>query len=366
MLDLCLSGRAWSEALLEEAIALDQGRVFLSVVIERLGDLFEPALAEVYRHLFTQVMLKCIPDLVTRLREPTGNSQAPLTTNRVYVLSRITLGADVAVTSVLLDAAKKRYPQAEIVFVGPRKSFELFAADPRLRHQESPYARSGALVDRLRASAGLWFGDGIVLDPDSRLSQLGLISVCPRTNYFLFPSREYGGAGDDRLPDLASKWASESFGVEAGPYIAPAMTANLKADVAVSLGVGENGDKRISGSFERKLLQMLAETGRSVVVDLGGDAEERARVVNALPPGIQTHDGPFASFAALVRQAKLFVGYDSAGGHVASACAVPVISIGKGFASPRMAARWRPLGTVIDGNQSNVLPQIIKALQTLA
>ena len=30
---------------------------------------------------------------------------------RVYVLSRVTLGADVAVTSVMLDAAKRRYPR---------------------------------------------------------------------------------------------------------------------------------------------------------------------------------------------------------------------------------------------------------------
>jgi hypothetical protein len=29
----------------------------------------------------------------------------------VFVLSRVTLGADVAVTSVLLDAAKRRFPK---------------------------------------------------------------------------------------------------------------------------------------------------------------------------------------------------------------------------------------------------------------
>ena len=30
--------------------------------------------------------------------------------NRIYVLSRVTLGADVAVTSVMLDAVKRAYP----------------------------------------------------------------------------------------------------------------------------------------------------------------------------------------------------------------------------------------------------------------
>ena len=64
----------------------------------------------------------------------------PASADRVYVLSRITLGADVAVTSVLLDAAKRRYPSAEIFFVGPRKNYELFEADPRISHREVPYA----------------------------------------------------------------------------------------------------------------------------------------------------------------------------------------------------------------------------------
>ena len=57
---------------------------------------------------------------------------------------------------------------------------------------------------------------------------------------------------------------------------------------------------------------------------------------------MRTHDGAFAPFAAQIARSKLFVGYDSAGGHVASACGVPLISIAKGFASERMAARWRP------------------------
>ena len=45
------------------------------------------------------------------------------------MLSRVTLGADVAITSVILDAAKQRFPNANIYFVGPQKSWELFAAD---------------------------------------------------------------------------------------------------------------------------------------------------------------------------------------------------------------------------------------------
>ena len=54
---------------------------------------------------------------------------------------------------------------------------------------------------------------------------------------------------------------------------------------------------------------------------------------------MQTHSGAFAPFAAEIARSRLFVGYDSAAGHVASACGVPLISIATGFATERMAAR---------------------------
>jgi ADP-heptose:LPS heptosyltransferase len=130
----------------------------------------------------------------------------------------------------------------------------------------------------------------------------------------------------------------------------------------VSLGVGENPAKRLDDNFERDLLGLLSQTGQSILVDLGASAEERTRVERALQPGMRTHSGAFAPFAAQIALSKLFVGYDSAAGHVASACGVPVISIAAGFVSPRMQARWRPLGTVIEGNQPNTLSAVRDAL----
>ena len=190
LLEYCLRGEPWPDDLLDRALAIDDGRAFLSIVVERLGDLFEPRLCETYDRLFTQVILRTAPELGAAIAQ-TGRTLAshPNTAKRVYVLSRVTLGADVAVTSVMLDAAKRRYPSAEVVFVGPQKSYELFESDSRIKHRPAPYARSGALKDRLRASASLWLEDGIVIDPDSRLSQLGLISICDEHNYFHFPSR---------------------------------------------------------------------------------------------------------------------------------------------------------------------------------
>jgi hypothetical protein len=366
LLDYCLRGERWPADVLDRAIAEDDGRALFTIVVERLGDLFEPRLAETYRTLFRDVILRVAPDLAPRLRNPSAAS-APDQVDRVYVLSRVTLGADVAVTSVMLDAAKRRYPDAEIIFTGPRKSYELFAADPRISHREAPYARSGSLADRLRASAALWIDDGIVIDPDSRLSQLGLLSVCPEDRYFFFESRRYGGESADPLPSLAAQWALQTFGVEgARNYIAPLEPSDPPADITVSLGVGENGNKRIDGSFEHDLLRMLADTGASLLVDKGASAEERARVEAALPAGARTHDGAFAPFAAQIARSKLYVGYDSAGQHVAAAAGVPLITVFKGFASERMLARWTPSGRafskVIRGDDPDPLAAVRAAL----
>jgi hypothetical protein len=362
LLEYCLRGEQWPDQLLDRALAIDDGRAFLSIVVERLGDLFEPRLCETYDRLFTQAILRTTPELASRLRKPAEHAVLD-TANRVYVLSRVTLGADVAVTSVLLDAAKRRYPNAGIVFVGPQKSYELFEADSRIEHRLAPYARSGALKDRLRASANLWLEDGIVIDPDSRLSQLGLLSVCAEQNYFHFLSRAYGDNGDEPLTKLAAQWAHEVFGVEEPhPYVAPLPSSEPPADITVSLGVGENDSKRLNDAQERELLRSLADTGASILVDKGGSAEERERVERALLPGMRTHDGAFAPFAAQIAASKLFVGYDSAGGHVASACKVPLISIAKGFVSERMAARWRPEGMVLNESELPQLPDLVRRI----
>jgi hypothetical protein len=363
LLGYCLRGEEWPPDLLDRAITVDDGRAFLSIVVERLGDLFEPRLCGTYTTLFTQVIARACPELAARIRRPIGPPDPPATVKRVYVLSRVTLGADVAVTSVLLDAAKRCYPDSEIYFVGSRKSYELFEADSRVRHFPAPYARGGSLRDRLQTSAALWLEDGIVIDPDSRLTQLGLISVCRDRDYFFFDSRSFGGDGGEPLPVLAARWAHQVFGVEdAKPYIAPLPPSGPPADITVSLGVGENPAKRIGREFERDLLRVLAETGASVLVDLGGSTDERDRVERALLPGIRTHHGAFAPFAAQIARSRLFAGYDSAGGHVASACGLPLISIFGGFVSDRMFQRWRPSGTVIRADHPDVLGAVRRAL----
>ena len=352
LLDQCLAGRPPAElppALLEEP----GGQALFGILVEGLADRFEPRLCDVYARLFSQAVASVDPaSLVARyqrVRRPRSISGEP---HCVFVLSRVTLGADVAVTSVLLAAAKQRFPHAEIVFVGPRKNYELFAGDPRLRHADMAYRRGG-LRQRLAVwgplEALLAAPDSVVIDPDSRLTQLGLLPVCPEDHYHLFESRGYGGETDRALPELAAAWAEETLGVpNAKPYVALERSGSARGThTAVSLGVGENPAKRIPDPFEERLLALLAAGGAALAIDKGAGGEEAARVDRAVQrSGVKATfwEGSFAGFAAIIAASRLYVGYDSAGQHVAAACGVPLVSIFAGFPAPRMFHRWRPTG----------------------
>jgi ADP-heptose:LPS heptosyltransferase len=338
--------------LLQEPCA----QALFGTLVEGLADRFEPALCDVYAQLFAQALCHADAGLdpaslmaryerVRRPRTVTGRPQ------RVFVLSRVTLGADVAITSVLLAAAKRRFPKAEVIFVGPAKNQELFAGDPRIRHAPLEYRR-GSLADRLSAAAELRKLTGqpgsIVIDPDSRFTQLGLLPVCAEENYHFFESRAYGGSSDRSLPELTSEWARETFGIgDAKPHLSLARTAEKTPTVAVSLGVGENPAKRVPDPFEKELLTVLAGTCLTLTIDKGAGGAEAERVERAIAASgvaASVWDGSFAGFAEIIAASRLYVGYDSAGQHVAAACGVPLISIFAGFPVPRMFARWRPSG----------------------
>jgi ADP-heptose:LPS heptosyltransferase len=252
---------------------------------------------------------------------------------------------------VALAAAKQRFPDAEICLVGPEKNAALFAADPRIVSVPVSYGRGSLLRERLLAAAELHIAvdelGSIVIDPDSRLTQLGLIPVCDDARYFFFESRAFGGGLDGALPDLTAQWLSQVFDTDLQrPYAAPIQQDRI-ADITVSLGVGENADKRIDGEFEFEVLTKLLSYGRPVLLDRGAGGEETDRV-NALaeklgaPAQLYLHDGSYAAFASHILQGNLHVGYDSAGQHVAAAGNVPLVSVFSGYAGERMLSRWRP------------------------
>lgn len=304
---------------------------------------------------------------------------------KVAVLSRITLGADVAVTRPLLLAAASAFPAAEIEFIGPKKNADLITSGHPIRHREISYGRSALLADRLLpwnqlreavqdSVNGLRPDEYLIVDPDSRLTQLGLLPVAPDNAYQFFESRSAGGDGDSSLSALALRWCGQAWGVDSSGagrvplQVSPASRKRLsdKGDrplAAVSFGVGGRASKRVGGYFEDRLLELLLRRGFRIVLDYGLGEEEAVVVdqrVAAFAGGVGelssdqhgwpsqtdllTWRGSLAAFGAWTAAADVYVGYDSAAAHLAAAHATPVIEIFAGAPSDRFRQRWTPAG----------------------
>jgi ADP-heptose:LPS heptosyltransferase len=331
---------------------------FFREVVERNCDLFDPEGTRGYARLFAHVLAEVLPQysadgLLSRYQRIRRAGRYTREPKRVCVLSRVTLGADIAVTSTALAAAKQRFPKAEICFAGPAKNAELFSADPDVTPIIVPYGRSGLLREKLSASEtliGLVNAPGtLVIDPDSRLTQLGLIPVCAEENYLFFESRAYGGDSSLALAELTAQWLGETLQVgDAHPYLAPASIPSA-AEITISLGVGENAEKLVSPELERQAVEKLVSFGCRVAIDRGAGGEEAVRVESLVselgyPPNLQVHNGSFAAFAYQIARSKLYFGYDSAGQHIAAASAVPLVTIFAGYAAERTYQRWKPSG----------------------
>jgi hypothetical protein len=368
----------------DEFLARNATRALFSIIIERFADLFEPSLCEVYARMFSHVISRALPeynaeDLYNRYRRirqvrPFAGGEV----NRVFVLSRVTLGADVAVTSVALAAARHRFPNAEICFVAPEKNAELFLADKTIVPISISYGRSALLRDRLLAAAELQVAvdelSSVVIDPDSRLTQLGLIPVCDDARYYFFESRAFGAEDSESLTQLTARWLSETFDVPAvRPFIAPHLQTRI-ADVTVSWGVGDNPTKRLDDEFEFEVLSALLKDGRSVLLDRGAGGEEAQRIDSLAarlgkPDNLHIHNGSYSSFASHIVQSRLYVGYDSAGQHVACAAQVPLVSVFAGYACERMFERWRPTAPtarVVKIDETNRASALIRTLAAIA
>jgi ADP-heptose:LPS heptosyltransferase len=321
----------------------EQPGEFFRVIVESLADSFDPAQAAAYEEL----MRTWIPP--TRPVQPV----IPSRVETVYVLSRVTLGADIKITSVILDAMKKRFPAAAIVLVANRKSIALYSADSRVWHIDAEYPRSGPVSQRIEFAHELRIriegANRIVVDPDSRMTQLGLVPVCESSDYFHFPSRTAASA--DNLTELTQRWVEDVFGESGEAYIAPDPVPMEGASprAAISLGVGENDSKRIGGDFEAQLIRALGEKYRTIWIDRGVGGEEAGRVTAAAEASgcmdrIRFWERSFAGFASIISQCDFYAGYDSAGQHAAAAAGVPLISTFAGAPSERFRQRWNPAG----------------------
>jgi ADP-heptose:LPS heptosyltransferase len=305
------------------------------------------------------------------------------------------VGADVAVTSVILRKLETAFPGAEIVLLAPRQAREVFGADGRIRVADLTYARQGTLLGRLmawpvlvaaldRERKGLSDRELVIVDPDSRFTQLGLLPVVEGDiGYCFFESRTWSVPGVSTLGGLTSRWADEIFGGtdQARPMVrldpgdlalgtrlgAALRKGGASRIAAVNLGVGGNDRKRISEEFERRLVEAFLAEGHTLVLDKGvGDEVERVdRIVTALRSAgrtvveatepdlgrlpasnlrcdVLTWQGRLGIFGALIGASDVYVGYDSAFQHIAAALEVPVVDVFVNAPSPVFVERWTP------------------------
>lgn len=409
----------------DEAMAKSASRAIFTSLIERLADSFDPVAVSLYNQLFAQIVARCRADhrgeaidrelkafcveseqdMLARAESlRSSKSKIDLISRRVKliaVLSRVTIGADVAITSVVIERLKQIFPDARIALVGGGNVTELFGGDGRLSFHHTGYSRAGATLERLfnwidvlNCIRGLTENmepdEYLIADPDSRLTQLGLLPVADDDRYLFFPSREYQHASSHSLTELASVWLDDIFGpsaptlprvslkpedIAAGREVAKRLRQNnSRPVVTINFGVGENAAKRIGNAFEKSLVAELIREGAIVILDRGAGEDEISRadavIDNALKlnPRVRVIEideenlkrsldsnqltladmvvwrGRIGMLAALIVESDLYAGYDSAGQHIAAAMGVPSIDVMAGYTSPRMVDRWRPTG----------------------
>ncbi|HEU4616584.1 MAG TPA: glycosyltransferase family 9 protein [Gammaproteobacteria bacterium] len=403
-------------------------RLLFREIVEPLCDAFTAEAAEAYRRTFAQVVsaaretgecrgidvalsargVRAESDLLRRRAAYLGPVPPAdrARVRRVTVLSRLTLGADVAICLPVLAHAARLFPSAELRFVGGEGARVVAGAVPGVEHVLAAYGRHDDLRDRLNAWLGVCAavmdggpshpGASIVVDPDSRLTQLGLLPPVAWRDYFHFPSRTYGAAEAAPLAELAARWVDETFGGErsgVGPADgahrrrAPALVlARADADWAarlgaalrgsarrrvasVSFGVGGNDRKRVGADFEAELLEWMVGRGWRVLLARGAgrDEVERTSALGARladrgldvlhlgtgrtleglrdrDPDVVTWEADVGAFLAAIACADVYVGYDSAGQHLAAALGVPTLSVFVAAAGERHATRWTPRG----------------------
>ena len=390
------------------------------IAVESLCDDFEELQTEAYNRLMCTILSYCreLPggrelhermegfgltnfDALYRrsewLRKTSGNFRdLPARPAKLLVLSRMTLGADVAVTSVLIQRLKRLFPDAPLVVIGDGKLHELFGGNPALRIRPVGYVRSGGLMERLRS----WFqveqaieteradcddAECLVVDPDSRLSQLGVLPLVNDRHYLFFNSRSsppYPAQGS--ISELANYWFSQVTGANdfsyptvwlpretndrAREFCRVLRVSGCRKIVAVNFGVGSNARKRIGGDFEGRVLRALLQEPQTVVLLDKGFGEEELQRSNELMESMRalghaTLSRTFANLepaalaqgligiqagigeeAALIGTSDEFIGYDSACQHIAAALAIPTYTIFAGSNNTRFVRRWRPFG----------------------
>lgn len=384
-------------------------------LVEPLNDGFTPAGRWTYHRIFGRICWRVcarVPDLAARLAAFAIADEAALVARharlragtdplpagpvaRVVIPSRVTLGADVLLTTVALGRLRQRFPDAELVVLGDGKLAGLIGGLPGVRVRPLSYARRGPLRERL--ASWLLLCDAIaderpdlVLAPDSRLDQLGLLPVtADPARYRLWENIRPEGAAAQSLAGQLDGWCAATLGLPATPECLPrlafdaeraALAIRLRAAfgappiLAVKLDHGGNPAKALPRAGEVHLLRGIRAKGWRVLLDRGFGAEELAnsdalgdalgwRVADLDDSGqglgrgvaalardellaaeiIRFH-GSIGGWAAALSCCRHALAYDSVGHHLAAALGVPVSIAFTGWADPGFPVAWQPRG----------------------
>lgn len=394
-------------------------QALFGIIIESLCDDFEELQTATYNKVMAHVISYCrnIPegkeldlalknfgihsteDLLGRIRSVRSNGNVLSRRKRIrkiLLLSRVTIGADVAITSVIIQRLSTIFPEAEVVLIGDGKLQELYGGNPRIKIRKISYSKKGGLLERLSSwhcvlqiiqqeTAPFPLGETILIDPDSRLSQLGVLPLIPLDYYFFFDSRSDISLNNKMsMAELANSWVSGVIGEEnrcypkvwiPECYLDPATrfcerlrNKGARKIIAVNFGVGGNQRKRVGRRLEEKLLlTLLREPHAVILLDKGYGDEELASsnsLINAIKDqgysvlhacfdshdneeidwgviGVETRIG---EMGALIAHSDEFVGYDSACQHIAAALETSCLTIFAGSNNMRFIRRWSAYG----------------------
>jgi ADP-heptose:LPS heptosyltransferase len=297
---------------------------------------------------------------------------------------------------VMIQRLSILFPNAEIILLGSLKLKEIFGSNPRIQIREVAYGRGGGLLERIESwcsvidmleeeTAANGANSALLIDPDSRITQLGILPIIKEENYLYFNSHQDLSLSENAcMAEHANAWVDKVFGKSNFCYPqvwleakwlnqAQEMTYSLLQSgcqriTAVNFGVGGNPRKRLGLKFEKKLICELLKNPKSVVIlDKGFGAEELASSheiieevksrgyavgqaelthgsVGSFSHGLLTVEGSIGEIAAMIGGSDDFIGYDSACQHIAAAMGIPTITLFGGSNNPRFIRRWSACG----------------------
>jgi hypothetical protein len=416
--------------LLVEMAAHSDGELFrtgmrelFGTVIEPLNDTHREELRPVYNRLFAHIIQRvrrspaahdldqllathgaCTDaDFIAHAEQVSRPRPFPMAEGhrlrRIFLLSSVTIGRDIAVNVPAMQHLRRAFPGAEIVFLADPTLGTLFEEDRGVRIHPVAYPRRGRLVQLLLSYVtlesairqeidGLAADDFLIVGMDSRLDQLMLLPLTAqdRQRYYgwrnTLPESELR-SGAVSLAAQAAGWLQDTFPTDPYPLrpVLRTTEANRRfaetlyhsrglADalvVTMNLGVGGNDRKRVGEEFELAVIRGLVGAGSKVLLSVAPDSESLAaglrrrleadgiavgdphdrhpRPAGAAPPAVLIARGTLGQTAALIERSRLYVGYDSMAHHMAAALGQDVIAVFAGYDTPYFPDRWCPNGT---------------------